>query len=162
MNRRTAIKQFFIIAGGLTILSSCLNDGGASIVLNKLKLSAEDEQFLADLVDVLIPKTDTPGGKDLNLHLFVIKMVDDCESPENQEKFVSGFNKLRKQLNLANGKETENKLANLTDKTDEKTFFEVFKSRAIQGYMNSEYVMKNKVIYKLIPGPYNGAVKING
>ncbi|WP_373564839.1 hypothetical protein [Sphingobacterium sp. E70] len=28
--------------------------------------------------------------------------------------------------------------------------------------MNSEYVMKNKVIYKLIPGPYNGAVKING
>ncbi|MND92526.1 hypothetical protein D3C87_393950 [compost metagenome] len=162
MNRRTAIKQFFIIAGGLTILSSCLNDGGASIVLNKLKLSAEDEQFLADLVDVLIPKTDTPGGKDLNLHLFVIKMVDDCESPENQEKFVSGFNKLRKQLNLANGKETENKLANLTDKTDEKTFFEIFKSRAIQGYMNSEYVMKNKVIYKLIPGPYNGAVKING
>jgi len=162
MNRRTAIKQFFIIAGGLTILSSCLNDGGASIVLNKLKLSAEDEQFLADLVDVLIPKTDTPGGKDLNLHLFVIKMVDDCESPENQEKFVSGFNKLRKQLNLANGKETENKLANLTDKTDEKIFFEIFKSRAIQGYMNSEYVMKNKVIYKLIPGPYNGAVKING
>jgi len=162
MNRRTAIKQFFIIAGGLTILSSCLNDGGASIVLNKLKLSAEDEQFLADLVDVLIPKTDTPGGKDLNLHLFVIKMVDDCESPENQEKFVSGFNKLRKQLNLANGKETENKLANLTDKTDEKIFFEIFKSHAIQGYMNSEYVMKNKVIYKLIPGPYNGAVKING
>ncbi|WP_373564838.1 hypothetical protein [Sphingobacterium sp. E70] len=49
-------------------------------------------------------------------------MVDDCESPENQEKFVSGFNKLRKQLNLANGKETENKLANLSDKTDEKTF----------------------------------------
>jgi len=162
MNRRTAIKQFFIFAGGLTILSSCLNDGGASIVLNKLKLSAEDEQFLADLVDVLIPKTDTPGGKELNLHLFVIKMVDDCESSENQEKFVSGFNKLRKQLNLANGKETESKLANLTDKTDEKTFFEIFKSRAIQGYLNSEYVMKNKVIYQLIPGPYNGAVKING
>ncbi|MCS4225056.1 gluconate 2-dehydrogenase subunit 3 family protein [Sphingobacterium sp. BIGb0165] len=162
MNRRTAIKQFFIIAGGLTILSSCLNDGSASIVLNKLKLSAEDEQFLAELVDVLIPKTDTPGGKDLNLHLFVIKMVDDCESPENQEKFIAGFNKLRKQLNLANGKETENTLANLADKTDEKTFFEIFKSRAIQGYMNSEYVMKNKVIYKLIPGPYNGAVKING
>jgi len=162
MNRRTAIKQFFIIAGGLTILSSCLNDGGASIVLNKLKLSAEDEKFLGDLVDVLIPKSDTPGGRELNLHLFVIKMVDDCESPENQEKFVSGFNKLRKQLNLTNGKETENTLANLKDKTDEKIFFEIFKSRAIQGYMSSEYVMKNKVIYKLIPGPYKGAVKING
>lgn len=162
MNRRTAIKQFFIIAGGLTILSSCLNDGGASIVLNKLKLSAEDEKFLGDLVDILIPKSDTPGGRELNLHLFVINMVDDCESPENQEKFVSGFNKLRKQLKLTNGKETENTLANLEDKTDEKIFFEIFKSRAIQGYMNSEYVMKNKVIYKLIPGPYKGAVKING
>jgi hypothetical protein len=67
MNRRTAIKQFFIIAGGLTILSSCLNDGGASIVLNKLKISAEDEQFLGDLANILIPKSDTPGGKDLNI-----------------------------------------------------------------------------------------------
>ncbi len=160
MNRRTAIKQFFIIAGGLTILSSCLNDGGASIVLNKLKISAEDEQFLGDLANILIPKSDTPGGKDLNLHLFVIKMVDDCESPENQAKFVAGFNKLRKQLNLKNSKETETTLAGLKDKTDEKAFFETFKSRAIQGYMNSEYVMKNKVIYKLIPGPYNGAVKV--
>ncbi len=62
-DRRTAIKQFFIIAGGLTILSSCLNDGGASIVLNKLKISAEDEQFLGDLADILIPKSDTPGGR---------------------------------------------------------------------------------------------------
>jgi hypothetical protein len=51
-------------------------------------------------------------------------------------------------------------LAGLKDQTDEKAFFETFKSRAIQGYMNSEYVMKNKVIYKLIPGPYNGAVKV--
>ena len=160
MNRRTAIKQFFIIAGGLTILSSCLNDGGASIVLNKLKILAEDEQFLGDLADILIPKSDTPGGKELNLHLFVIKMVDDCESPENQAKFVAGFNKLRKQLNLKNSKETETTLAGLKDQTDEKAFFETFKSRAIQGYMNSEFVMKNKVIYKLIPGPYNGAVKV--
>ena len=110
MNRRTAIKQLFIVAGGLTILSSCLNDGGASIVLNKLKISAADEQFLGDLADILIPKTDTPGGKDLNLHLFVMKMVDDCESPENQQKFVGGFNKLRKQLNLTDSEATKTAL----------------------------------------------------
>lgn len=162
MNRRTAIKQLFIVAGGLTILSSCLNDGGASIVLNKLKISAADEQFLGDLADILIPKTDTPGGKDLNLHLFVMKMVDDCESPENQQKFVGGFNKLRKQLNLTDSEATKTTLSNLKDQTEEKAFFDIFKSRAIQGYMNSEYVMKNKVVYKLIPGPYNGAVNVKG
>lgn len=162
MNRRTAIKQFFIIAGGLTILSSCLNDGSASIVLNKLKLSAQDEKFLGDLVDILIPKTDSPGGKELNLHLFVMKMMDDCESPENQKTFVAGLSKLKKALNLADAKQAADTLTNLKDKSDEKIFFELFKARAIQGYMNSEYVMKNKVIYKLIPGPYNGAVKING
>jgi len=34
------------------------------------------------------------------------------------------------------------------------------KRRVIQGYLNSEYIMKNKLKYELIPGRYLGAVKL--
>ena len=159
MNRRTAIKQFFILAGGMYILSSC-ESGGASIELNKLKISKDDESFLADLADLLIPKSDSPGGKDLNLHLFVIKMVDDCESPENQEKFVKGFNALRKSLKITDKNAAIEQLKHLKAETDEQAFFQIFKNRALQGYLNSEYIMKNKLIYELVPSKNDGALKI--
>ncbi len=123
MNRRKAIQQFFILAGGLALLPSCDRNGGASIVLNKLKLSADDEAFLGNLADVVIPKTDSPGGKDLNLHLFVIKMVDDCENPDRQKLFATGLNTLRAELNLADAQATERVLSALKDETAEKTFF---------------------------------------
>jgi hypothetical protein len=41
-------------------------------------------------------------------------------------------------------------------------FFNILKRRTIQGYKNSEYVMKNKLVYELVPGRYNGAFKIVG
>lgn len=40
-------------------------------------------------------------------------------------------------------------------------FFKILKRRTVQGYLNSEYVMKNKLIYELVPGRYDGAVKVN-
>lgn len=163
MNRRTLVKQLFILAGGIALLPSCLREqGGASIVLKNIKLTASDEDFLAKLAEVLIPTTDSPGGLELNLHLFVMKMVDDCESPEKQQIFVKGMQVLK---DLYESQTPEQLLTSLTaleneKEGDEATFFKIFKNRAIQGYLNSEYVMKNKLIYKLIPGPYQAAVKL--
>lgn len=50
---------------------------------------------MAKLAEIVIPKTDSPGGLELNLHLFVMKMVDDCRSPENQQVFVKGMQALK-------------------------------------------------------------------
>src|SRR5690606_23453305 len=65
--------------------------GKASIDLTNLSIGEDDEQLLAELTEALIPATDTPGGKELLLHLFVLKMVDDCHAPEEQEQFTKGL-----------------------------------------------------------------------
>ncbi|MFD2553789.1 gluconate 2-dehydrogenase subunit 3 family protein [Sphingobacterium tabacisoli] len=157
MNRRTAIKQLFIVAGGLMIASSCTGSGdGASIELQHIKLSADDEALIGDLVEAIIPKTDSPGAKDLNLHLFVMKMVDDCHSPEDQEAFINGLEQARKA-----GLKTEAERVAYLQNLKEDVFFNILKRRTLQGYLNSEYVMKNKLIYELVPGRYDGAVKVN-
>lgn len=158
MKRRTAIKQLFILAGGMVIATSCTGDRNkASIALSKVDFSKDDEDVLAELVEAIIPETDSPGAKSLNLHLFVMKMVDDCHSPEDQKSFVAGLKKAKS----LHGKSGSEILTYFSSLPKDDTFLAILKSRTIMGYQNSEYVMKNKVIYELVPGRYDGAVKVN-
>ncbi|WP_099368166.1 gluconate 2-dehydrogenase subunit 3 family protein [Sphingobacterium sp. 1.A.4] len=157
MNRRTALKQFFVLAGGIWIASSCdFSAEAPSIALKQIKLTKADEELLAELLETIIPKTDSPGAKDLKLHLFVMKMVDDCESPENQEAFLKGLKAVPKPQN---NPQTE-LMSYLEGLPKDDVFLRILKRRGIQGYKNSEYVMKNKLIYELVPGRYDGAFKI--
>lgn len=157
MNRRTAIKQLFVVAGGMMIATSCdFTSQSTTIALNHIKLKKSDEDFLAELTETLIPKTDTPGAKELNLHLFVMKMLDDCASPEDQKAFLAGL----KAAEAVKGKGATDIQAYLKGLPAEDVFFQTLKRRTIQGYLNSEYVMKNKLIYELVPGRYNGAMKV--
>ncbi|WP_156308225.1 gluconate 2-dehydrogenase subunit 3 family protein [Sphingobacterium endophyticum] len=157
MNRRTALKQMFIMAGGIMIATSCdFSSKSPSIQLNQIKLNHDDELFLAELVEAIIPQTDSPGAKELNLHLFVMKMLDDCTSPEDQKKFLDGL----KAAHQVKGKPLAEQQAYLTSLDKDDIFFNILKRRTIQGYKNSEYVMKNKLVYELVPGRYNGAYKI--
>lgn len=157
MNRRTALKQMFIMAGGIMIATSCdFSSKAPSIQLNQIKLNHDDEIFLAELVEAIIPQTDSPGAKELNLHLFVMKMLDDCTSPEDQKKFLDGL----KAAQQVKGKPLAEQQAYLNSLDKEDAFFNILKRRTIQGYKNSEYVMKNKLVYELVPGRYNGAYKI--
>lgn len=148
----------FIVAGGIMIATSCdFSSKAPTIQLNKVKLNLDDEQMLAELVEAIIPKTDSPGAKELNLHLFVMKMLDDCTSPEDQHKFTDGL----KAASELKGKTLEEQQAYLKALPEDDVFFKILKRRTVQGYKNSEYVMKNKLVYELVPGRYNGAAKID-
>lgn len=169
MNRRSLFKNLAIVAGGILILPSCSGDKTkASIELDKLDISAEQEKLLSAVADTIIPATDTPGAKALNIHLFVLKMLNDCYEKTDQEKFVAGLDKLNDSakksfgVSFAEGtvKQRQELLQSLEQKTatpEQAYFYEIMKDRTIQGYMNSKYVMTNLVIYELIPSkPYNG------
>lgn len=157
MKRRTAIKQLFFLAGGILIASSCTGDASkASIALNKVDFSKTDEQLLAELVEAIIPQTDSPGAKELSIHLFVMKMVDDCHSEQDQKDFIDGLKKAQ-QLQGKSQEEIRTYLKNLETNDP---FFSILKRRTIMGYENSEYVMKNKLVYQLVPEKYQGEVKI--
>jgi hypothetical protein len=158
MDRRLAIKQVLIIAGGMALLPSCLREAGkASIQLKNLDVDLDHEKILAEICEMIIPKTDTPGAKDLGLHLFVLKMVDDCYEQKDQDVFMSGLKyvsgldeKACKQFIIdANAKKEK-----LNE--DAYNFFNIVKDKTISGYMNSKYVMSNLVIWELVPGRYNG------
>ena len=168
--RRSAIKQLVMIAGGMVILPSCIRDPKqASIPLKNLAINQDQEKLLADIAATLIPQTDTPGAKELGVHLFVLKMLDDCYEKEVQQTFVKGLAYLdessRQRFDRLFVNCTATQRQQLLHTIERESgypaelieFYTIMKQRTIQGYLTSKYVMTNVLEYALIPRtPYNG------
>ncbi|MFZ1790646.1 MAG: gluconate 2-dehydrogenase subunit 3 family protein, partial [Saprospiraceae bacterium] len=50
-------------------------------------LSSSDQNLLAELAEVIIPKTNTPGAKEAGVGPFIELMLKDCYSPIQQAHF---------------------------------------------------------------------------
>ena len=158
-----------IFAGGIYLLPSCAGNGKSSIELKNLDILVGEEALLGEVAEAMIPKTDdAPGARDLNLHLFTLKMVDDCHDAEDQKAFKAGLASLNK-ISLEKNNKPFNQLDAITrihfiesalkDATNNPalhTFFEITKKRVIQGFTNSKYVMTDLKQYEMVPGRYNG------
>jgi len=167
MERRLVIKQVLIMAGGLALLPSCLREEGKSTVqLKNITVSLDEENLLAEIAETIIPRTSTPGARELKLHLFVLKMLDDCYEEADQLRFVKGLELFKEQTRDQFGKsfgklsvhQRESMLSKLENNPSQElsAFYKITKEKTIDGYLNSRYVMTSLVIYELVPGRYNG------
>jgi hypothetical protein len=169
IQRRAVIRNLLIIAAGAMILPACYRKSGKpTIQLTNFSLTEDDEVLLETLCETLIPDTDSPGAKSLKLHLFVLKMVDDCYKVEDQQSFMKGLEafhdfakeKTGKAFFAASVPEREDLLKTVQREGDKNKdihqFYKLSKNKTIQGYLNSEYVMTNLLKYELVPGRYNG------
>jgi hypothetical protein len=92
MDRRTVIKNLALVIGGTVLLPSCLHKDGTSYVkLKHINIDADQEDLIGDICETIIPKTNTPGAKDLHLPAFVLKMLDDCYGKKDQQAFLTGL-----------------------------------------------------------------------
>jgi hypothetical protein len=168
MERRFAIKQILFMAGGMALLPSCLRDSGkSSIALATIDVSLDQEQLIGDIAETIIPATKTPGAKALNLHLFTLKMLDDCYEKEDQELFFKGLDALQDKSQNQFSKPFQKlavverkQLLEAVEKDEQaspelKKFYDIMKSKTIEGYLSSKYVMTNLVVWELVPGRYN-------
>ncbi|MFD0792871.1 gluconate 2-dehydrogenase subunit 3 family protein [Mucilaginibacter litoreus] len=174
INRRAAIRNMALILGSAAVLPSCLNnDKGKPVVeLKNLKIDAEQENLVTNLTETILPKTDSPGAKDLGINLFVFKMIDDCMGKEQQDDFMRGLDsfadeakkQLGKSFNESTDKERTAFVAafekNSKDdkyKDDSKSmaFYKAVKQQTVFGYTTSKYFMTKQVVYELVPGRYN-------
>jgi len=92
MNRRQVLKNLgmgvgFLMVGPTTIslLQSCKND--PSFNWEPTFLSAINGFALKQILEVILPKTDTPGASDLNLAQFIDSYLDEVASEDYQENF---------------------------------------------------------------------------
>ena len=174
MNRRTAIRNVMIISAGAAFLPGCMQDEKSGIVLKNISLNQQQEKMLAALSEAILPKTNNfIGASDLKAHEFVLTMVDDCSSPEDQQKFNEGlkaFDKLNhdKFGQLFTGYTAEQKKSLLTDLENKKdipenalNFYRTVKRYTMQSFTSSKEYMTGIKKYKMVPGNnFKGCVAV--
>ena len=182
MNRRAALKQAALLAGGIAWLPSCnFGPERVAVALDNLQIDLDHQDLLASITETIIPTGEIPGAEALDLYRFVLVMVDDCVPQEDQQAFVSGLQKIVPFVKEHLGKSfpdkepqkneailtevlalDESQEATMPGLEDIQSFLGLTKGYTIQGFMNSKYIMTEKFPYKLVPGPFQACVSTEG
>jgi hypothetical protein len=99
MERRGLLKMIAVLTGGVVIggdifLSGCKNSSSSTIVFTKEIIALLDE-----IGETILPKTKTPGAKDVAIGKFMQTIVTDCYYPAEQKTFMAGIDELTKRCN---------------------------------------------------------------
>ena len=155
--------------GGLISLPAWANSWTTETVrLTRQLLTRDQMDLLADMAETIIPATDTPGAKALNVHQFIQKMVTDCYELKAQDTLRTGLDSLDTLAQKSFGKpfgegDVTQRTMLLTQRSQDpaqKDFYNLVKGLTIRGYMSSEYVMTNLTHYEFIPSRYHGCVPV--
>ena len=167
MNRREAVQRVALMMGG--VLAAPLMAGVMGQVTNtglSIFVSAEQEALLAEVADIIIPTTDTPGAKAAGVEKFIVRVMRDCYKKEDQDKFYAGLAKLDADSQTKFGKGfvgldlvQKNEMVKLSTTTD-KPFFQRMKELTVTGYFTSEIGATKALAYLPIPGKFEGCIPL--
>lgn len=173
ITRRTLIKQLMLGAGAAALLPSCVFEKKEPASDGSFLISEDQNNLIAEIAETIIPKTTTPGAKDLKVQEFITVMATDCFDKETQEKFSKGlmavdalsekrFNDSFIKITPEQHKELFSDIASKKEGLSAEVieFFPLIKGLTIRGYMASEYIMTEVKPWLLVPGPSKGCIEI--
>jgi len=115
MNRRHALKNIGLSMGAMVVtptvislLQSCQADNG--ITWTPEFFSQEEGDIVLKVIDIILPKTDTPSGSEVNVHGFIDLFAKEVMTIEEQELLKNGFNAFVQKALSDSGKTTAAKL----------------------------------------------------
>nr|WP_235832172.1 gluconate 2-dehydrogenase subunit 3 family protein [Aquirufa rosea] len=180
INRREAVQRVVMLMGG--VVSAPAMAGLRGEKLNHgafVQVTAEQESLLAEVADVIIPSSSTPGAKAAGVEKFIVRVVRDCYPKEDQEHFYAGLAKLEancqaktgKSFTQANAVEKKDILTGIMLESDaERTanrgkkaptpFFFMMKELTTTGYFTSEIGATKALEYLPIPGKFDGCMPL--
>lgn len=189
MNRRTALKNTTLVAGTAilfpslaTLLQSCQQQ--ARVDWQPTFLSVPHAELLATLVDTLLPKTETPGGLEVKVDMFMDLVFSKLYNEEGQKNIVAELNAFDEKCQaqyghrfseltnaqrqeLLQAEEASNAKFNggvwgtTVGKQAPVGFYRSMKSLALWGYFSSEEIGRDVLNYDPVPGEYRGCVPLS-
>ena len=174
MERRDALKNLgkafgFAVATPtvLSILQGCSSSEG--LAWAPQFFSSEESSFLVKAIDVILPATDTPSASEVNVHVFIDKLIAECYDAEAQERVKSQLTAFASFVTESTGASSLAAVseANLVDSfttlfgdrdesisSDAYAFAGDLRSMTISAYKGSEYIGENVLAYLPVPGEY--------
>jgi hypothetical protein len=169
INRREVLLGAIAFVGGAATLASCTRDE-----LHDLDLHAGDLRFfdagqmqlVSRVVDIVIPRTDTPGALDAGVHVFLDNLLADWAAKETREHYLAVLEGIDAAAVDAHDKRfggcSNAQQERLIRAIDSDTFgpapklpgFRHLKELILAGYYTSEIGATVELQYELVPGRY--------
>ena len=122
----------------------------------------EDFSSLQDMLDIIIPKTDSPSAVDVGVHQMIDTMVGKVYNPAQQKEFSEKFIALQTFGSSKLSVENFKSLMNSAEEKDQeaKSGLLGLKQQAVAYYLSTEEIGKNYLNYLPVPGAYEPCISL--
>jgi len=192
MNRREAIQKAALTLGyaisasaAFGVLQGC--KAKPDLVYKPVFFTEDQALTISELAEIILPKTTTPGAKDVGVPGFIDDLLKEVYTKEQQEKFLKelsefdeeakkdfgdNFGLLKKEDQLAFVKKKHDEamssdeakrpagFRNYSKKKDEVPFILTVKELTLLGFFTSEPGATQVLQYNQVPGVYQGCVPL--
>jgi hypothetical protein len=182
MNRREAIQRTSLLLGYavsapalMGILQGC--KAAPELTYTPSFFTKEQAETVSELAELIIPKTNTPGAKEAGVPAFIDKILKECYSPEDQQRFLTGLTEFEADMQKTYGdtfvylkpeQQTEAYKKYHDPATAEaknnpsapKPFALMVKELTLLGFFTSEPGATQVLQYEAVPGRFNGCMPL--
>ena len=188
IDRREAIRRVALLMGGavsapalLGVLAGCSAEPATEAEWKPTFLTQAQALLVAEVAEIMIPRTDTPGAKDVGIPAFIDKMMKDAYPKEEQALFFAGLADFEAQAKREHGRaflELEPALrtalvkqvhdpavkvdqaSNLPVAERGRPFILTMKELTMLGYFISEPGATQVLQYRPVPGAYYACIPL--
>lgn len=182
MDRREALQRAGLVLGyaiSAPVLAGIMNGCKTTEELAyKPQFFTEDQaRLVGEVAEIFIPKTDTPGAKEVGVPRFIDQLLKECYKKEDQDRFLAGLKAFDEdaektygdsfmELDLAKQEEHVKKVHDAALDTKKKgevkqpPFILMTKELTVVGFFTSETGATKVLQYEAVPGAYRGCVPL--
>jgi hypothetical protein len=182
IQRRELLRRAAWLLGGaisapaaLAILQGCsAKEGTPGVAAPALKfLKGDQYAVISEIAEIMLPKTDTSGAKDVGVPAFIDVALDAVYDAASRERFSTGYAEFVAAAGAGGKPFLEQEPAAraafvrmsletaVNGDHDPKPFILMTRELALLGYFTSEQGIKQNMTYEAVPTVYHGCVPVS-
>ena len=118
--------------------------------------------FVQNLLDIILPKTDSPSAIEVGVHQIMDTMIGTVYSPDQQNTFAEKFTALTQYMGADIESDKVKRLLTSVEEKDTlaKSSLIGIKQQAVAYYLSTEVVATNYLNYLPVPGGYEPCITL--
>ena len=169
MNRRDLLKKGVYGLAGVTLSSALISSLQSCTSIEKyspLYFSKTEFSLLSNIVDFLIPKTETPGALEMKVPQFIDIIISETYDNESKNNFSNKLKLLiedfkSNNIDLSDYNSMKSKFVNDFNNKIHQEIYNQIRDLTVWGFKTSKEIALNVLNYNPIPGYQLGCVDID-
>ena len=168
MNRRDLLKKGVYGLAGVSLSSTLISTLQSCTSIEKYSphyFSKTEFSLLSNIVDFLIPKTETPGALEMKVPQFIDIIISETYNNESKNNF---YNKLKlliedfksNNIDLSDYNSMKSKFVNDFNNKTHQEIYNQIRDLTVWGFKTSKEIALNVLNYNPIPGYQLGCINI--